>query len=63
METTISFSLLSLLLFFVAFVGNVMFMSYNASLTSSLSIVKLRLPFITLEGLLESHYKSYNFFL
>ncbi len=51
---------LRFLLFSVAFVGNVMFMSYQSSLTSSLSIVKLKLPFEDLDGLIVSGYKSGN---
>ncbi len=39
------------------FSGNVVFMAYNASLTVALSIVRPRLPFRSLEGLLKSEYR------
>ncbi len=43
---------------FQLFAGNVVFMGYNASLTVALSVVRPRLPFDSLEGLLESNYRQ-----
>ena len=40
------------------FSGNIVFMAYIASLTVALSIVRPKLPFNSLEGLLESPYRS-----
>ena len=47
------------LLFGVLFSGNVAFMAFNASLTSHLSTRQRKMPFSTLEGLLESKYRYY----
>lgn len=41
----------------IALLGNVVFMSYQGSLTSALATVELSLPFRDLEGLLKSDYE------
>ncbi len=45
------------LLFSIFFASNIVWMSYRASLTSELSSMKLKLPFSTLEELLQSNYR------
>ncbi len=44
-------------LFSIFFASNIVWMSYRASLTSELSNRELKMPFITLEDLLESDYR------
>ena len=46
-----------IVLFDCLLVGSVVWMAYQASLTSELSIIKLKLPFIDLETLYKSNYK------
>ncbi len=48
---------LKVLLFSIFFVSNIVWMSYRASLTSELSSKQLKMPFITLEELMESNYR------
>ena len=45
------------LFFFVCFVGNVIFLTYRASLTSELATRTQKLPFDSLEGLINSDYE------
>ena len=47
----------SIFLNFQLLSGNVVFMGYNASLTVALSVVRPKLPFDSLEGLLQSNYR------
>ena len=47
---------LRVLLFSVFLSGNVVFMSYRASLTAELAVKEDKMPFTTLEGLLNSDY-------
>ncbi len=44
-------------LFSIFVATNVVWMAYRASLTSELSVREIKMPFITLEELLESDYK------
>ena len=46
-----------IVLFDCLLVGSVVWMAYQASLTSELSVIKLKLPFIDLETLYKSDYK------
>ena len=46
-----------IVLFDCLLVGSVVWMAYQASLTSELSVIKVKLPFIDLETLYESDYK------
>ena len=46
-----------IVLFDCLLVGSVVWMAYQASLTTELSVVKLKLPFIDLETLYKSDYK------
>lgn len=43
--------------FVLSLAGNLLFISYNAALTSDFSVFRLRLPFQSLEGLLQSDYE------
>ena len=49
--------LYDIVLFDCLLVGSVVWMAYQASLTSELSVIKLKLPFIDLETLYKSDYK------
>ena len=46
-----------IVLFDCLLVGSIVWMAYQASLTSELSVIKLKLPFIDLETLYKSDYK------
>ena len=46
-----------IILFDCLLVGSIVWMAYQASLTSELSVIKLKLPFIDLETLYRSDYK------
>ena len=48
---------IQMLVFSILLVGNVVFMSYRASITSELSVWDIRLPFTSLVGLLSTDYK------
>ena len=50
-------AVVKIILFSCSLVGVITWGAYQASLTSELSIIKLKLPFIDLETLLKSDYK------
>ena len=50
-------SIYDIILFDCLLVGSVVWMAYQASLTSELSVIKLKLPFIDLETLYRSDFK------
>ena len=50
-------NVLRILIFFIAFTGNVVFISYRSSMTSELAVRPQKLPFNSLEGLIESDYE------
>ena len=56
-ELALDNAVFKIILFSCSLVGVIIWGAYQASLTSELSVIKLKLPFIDLETLYESDYK------